>query len=90
MSSFLKQGLRKSNESNRRKVKHHTKAFYQIMNKMDDIANQLVKLDIEITEDNIEVEVKKLIDRDIDSMEKFLLLAKVYNYKEYETENNIS
>ena len=86
MSSFLNQGNRVAKVLEKKKVKRHIKEFYKTLSKLDVVANELKELDIEVTEDNIEVEASKVLGRNIDSMEKFLLLGKL---SIYEVENNI-
>jgi hypothetical protein len=81
MSSYLKNGLRKAKLAERKKTKAHVKAFYQIMNKMDVVAKQLDPM-LEYNEDNIDEYVNPIIGRDLDSMEKFLVLGKLHTAKE--------
>lgn len=80
MSSFLRTTKRKSEISKNKQIKIHTKEFYKILNRLDLIANELKELDIEITEDNVNEEASKILGRDLDSMEKFILLGKMSSY----------
>ena len=86
MSSFMKNGLRQMKVAENRKVKKHIKAFYSIMNTMEDISTQLDP-NLDYTEDNINDYVRPILGRDLDSMETFLVLGKIFNKKE---ENNVS
>jgi len=75
MSNFLKQGKRKSEDYKRRNAKVHTKEFYKILDKISTIVPELLKEDIEYTEENINEYASKYFGRDIDNMEKLLLLG---------------
>jgi 20S proteasome alpha/beta subunit len=75
--SFLKQGYRKDKLQNDKKVKAHLKAFYKIMDDMQALADK-VDLSIEYNEDNIN---DYLDYRDLDPMEKFLVLGKINDRK---------
>jgi len=81
MSSYLKNGQRQAKLADRKKTKKHIKAFYQIMGKMDVIAKQLNPT-LEYNEDNVNDYVKPIFGRDLDSMEKFLVLGKLNTAKE--------
>ena len=86
MSSFMKQGQRQMKVAEDKKVKKHVKAFYSIMNTMEDISKQLDP-NLDYTEENINDYVRPILGRDLDSMETFLVLGKIFNKKE---ENNVS
>ena len=87
MSSFMKQGQRQMKVAEDKKVKKHIKAFYSIMNTMEDISKQLDP-NLDYTEDNINDYVRPILGRDLDSMEKFLVLGKLYHGKEEPSDNN--
>ena len=82
----MKQGLRQMKVAEDKKVKKHVKAFYSIMHTMEEISKELDPT-LEYNEDNINDYVKPMLGRDLDSMEKFLVLSKILNKKE---ENNVS
>lgn len=82
----MKIGLRQMKVAEDKKVKKHVKAFYSIMNTMEEISKELDPT-LEYTEDNINDYVKPMLGRDLDSMEKFLVLGKLHYGKE-ETRNN--
>ena len=86
MSSYMKQGLRKMKVAEDKKVKKHVKAFYSIMHTMEEISKELDPT-LEYNEDNINDYVKPMLGRDLDNMEKFLLLGKL-NVVNNETKNN--
>ena len=86
MSSYMKQGLRKMKVVEDKKVKKHVKAFYSIMHTMEEISKELDPT-LEYNEDNINDYVKPMLGRDLDNMEKFLLLGKL-NIVNNETKNN--
>ena len=77
----MKQGLRQMKVAEDKKVKKHVKAFYSIMHIMEEISKELDPT-LEYTEDNINDYVKPMLGRDLDSMEKFLILSKLSNTKE--------
>ena len=77
MSSFNRQGLRQTKLQENKKVKAHIKGFYDTLGKMEDTATQLLSLDVSVTEDNISEHASKILGREIDDMEKFLLLGKL-------------
>lgn len=82
---FAKKGLRKNIVDKRKKVAFHLKGFYrsvEIMNQLSEHLKETVKE--EITEDNIQDIVKPIINRELDSMEKFLVLSKLHIEKEDE------
>ena len=87
MSSFMKQGLRQMKVAEDKKVKKHVKAFYSIMHTMEEISKELDPT-LEYTEDNINDYVKPMLGRDLDSMEKFLVLGKLHYGKEESSDNN--
>ena len=82
----MKIGLRQMKVAEDKKVKKHVKAFYSIMHTMEEISKELDPT-LEYNEDNINDYVKPMLGRDLDSMEKFLVLGKILNKKE---ENNVS
>ena len=77
----MKSGQRQMKVVNDKKVKQHTKAFYSILGRMDEIAKDLDP-SIEYTEENIDDYVRPSLGRDLDPMEKFLILGKVHHAKE--------
>ena len=87
MSNFMKSGLRQMKVAEDKKVKKHVKAFYSIMHTMEEISKELDPT-LEYTEDNINDYVKPMLGRDLDSMEKFLILGKLHYGKEETTSNN--
>lgn len=87
MSNFMKQGQRQMKVAEDKKVKKHIKAFYSIMNTMEGISKQLDP-NLDYTEDNINDYVRPILGRDLDSMEKFLVLGKLHYGKEESSDNN--
>lgn len=83
----MKQGLRQMKVAEDKKVKQHVKAFYSIMHTMEEISKELDPT-LEYTEDNINDYVKPMLGRDLDSMEKFLVLGKLHYGKEDTSNNN--
>jgi hypothetical protein len=83
----MKNGLRQMKVAENKKVKKHVKAFYSIMDTMETISKELDPT-LEYTEDNINDYVKPMLGRDLDSMEKFLVLGKLHYGKEETTSNN--
>ena len=87
MSNFMKQGQRQMKVAEDKKVKKHIKAFYSIMNTVEDISKQLDP-NLDYTEDNINDYVRPILGRDLDSMEKFLVLGKVHYGREESSSDN--
>ena len=83
----MKSGLRQMKVAEDKKVKQHVKAFYSIMHTMEEISKELDPT-LEYTEDNINDYVRPMLGRDLDSMEKFLILGKLHYGKEETTSNN--
>lgn len=81
MSSFNKKGLRKLKVAEKKQTKKHVKAFYHILKQIDFISKQLDPT-IVYNENNINDYVKPLLGRDLDSMERSLLLSKLNVYEE--------
>lgn len=80
MESY-KSSIRKFKVQENRKVKEHLKEFYKGLNQMESIAVELRQLDVIFTEDNLQEYVTPFLGRDLDSMEKFVLLGKL-NHKQ--------
>jgi len=81
MSSFASVGLRQAKLAERKKTKAHMKAFYKILGEMDVVAKQLDPF-IEYNEENINEYVVPIYGRELDSMEKFVVLGKMHQLKE--------
>ena len=81
MSSYLKNGQRQAKLAERKKTKAHIKAFYNILGQMDVVAKQLDPT-LEYNEENINDYVKPIYGRDLDGMEKMLILGKLFHAKE--------
>ena len=83
----MKSGLRQMKVAEDKKVKKHVKAFYSIMHTMEEISKELDPT-LEYTEDNINDYVKPMLGRDLDAMEKFLVLGKLHYGKENTSSSN--
>jgi len=86
----MNQGLRKTKLIEKKATKSHVKSFYKIIGEMDVVAKQL-NPDLEYNEDNINEYVNPIYGRDLDAMEKMLVLGKLHHTKqpvENETEDN--
>jgi len=81
MSTYKKNGKRQLVVNNKKQTKLHVKKFYSILAQMETISKELDQT-IEYTEDNINDYVKPILGRDLDSMEKFLVLGKLHHGKE--------
>jgi hypothetical protein len=81
MSTYSKNGLRQVKLAEKKKTKTHVKAFYNILDQMDVVAKQLDPM-LEYNEDNINAYINPILGRDLDSMEKFLVLGKLHHTKE--------
>lgn len=80
MSSFNKKGIRSVKVKEKKQTKKHVKAFYHILKQIDFISTQLDPT-IVYNENNINDYSKPLLGRDLDSMEKSLLLSKLNVYE---------
>ena len=80
----MKQGLRQTKLAERKKTKQHIKGFYKILGDMYSIAGQLDP-SIEYKEENIDSHVLPIYGRELDNMEKMVLLGKMNNEKEDNT-----
>lgn len=76
MSTYNKNGSRQVKLAEKKETKKHLKSFYQIIGKLDEIVKQLDK-SVEYTEDNINEYTKPFIGRDLDNMERFMILGKL-------------
>lgn len=87
MITYTQNGARQVKLAERKKNKEHIKHYKRILLEMDDLAVQLKDIDntVELTEDNINEYVNPIYGRDLDGMEKMLVLGKLY----YGKENNI-
>tara|TARA_R110000782_G_scaffold10617_1_gene33058 strand:+ start:156 stop:422 length:267 start_codon:yes stop_codon:yes gene_type:complete len=87
MSTYTN-GLRQVKLADRKSTKKHLKGFYGILKDMDEIAN---RLDIDeandYNEDTINEHVKPIYGRDLDPMEKMLILGKLH-YKNLDEQKN--
>ena len=83
----MKSGLRQMKVAEDKKVKKHVRAFYSIMHTMEEISKELDPT-LEYTEDNINDYVKPMLGRDLDAMEKFLVLGKLHYGKENTSSSN--
>jgi len=81
MNTYKKNGKRAQVVSNKKKTKQHVKQFYNILGIMEKISKDLDP-NVEYTEDNINEYVNPILGRDLDSMEKFLILGKLHYAKE--------
>jgi hypothetical protein len=80
----MNNGARQQKVFENKKTKKHIKAFYKIMGDMDEVAKGLLSThsEVEFTEENINEYVNPIYGRDLDSMEKFLVLGKLHYGKE--------
>lgn len=81
MSSFNNKGLRKHKLQNKKDTKFHLEKFYAIINDVEKLSEQL-DLSLDYTEENINSFVNPLFNRDLDNIEKMLLLGKINSKKQ--------
>ena len=79
MHTFNKSGIRKKNVLDKLNTKKQVKQFYTKLRQINELSDYLKTLEEPITEDNIDSIVPELIGRDLDSMEKSLILARLSN-----------
>jgi len=85
MHTYSKNGLRKVKLQDRNNIKKQVKGFYTRLRQMDDLVDYLITLEDKVTEDNIDNIVPELIGRELDSLERTMILSKIHNY---EVKNN--
>lgn len=86
MKTYTKNGSRQYKLQEDKKVKKQVKEFYTRIKQMDELVSYLVTLKDKVTEDNIDNIVPELIGRELDSLERTLILSKINGY---ETQDNI-
>ena len=79
MHTYSKSGIRKKNVLDKLKTKKQVKTFYTKLRQINELSDFLKTLEEPITEDNIDSIVPELIGRDLDSLEKSLILARLSN-----------
>ena len=79
MHTFNKSGIRKKNVLDKLNTKKQVKQFYTKLRQINELSDYLKTLEEPITEDNIDSIVPDLIGRDLDSMEKSLILSRLSN-----------
>ena len=82
MHTYSKSGIRKKNVLDKLNTKKQVKTFYNKLRQINELSDYLKTLEDKVTEDNIDSIVPELIGRDLDSMEKSLILARLDNGKE--------
>jgi hypothetical protein len=79
MHTFKKNGYRKANVLDKLNTKKQVKTFYTKLRQINELSDYLKTLEDKVTEDNIDSIVPELIGRDLDSMEKSLILSRLSN-----------
>ena len=79
MHTYSKSGIRKKNVLDKLKTKKQVKQFYTKLRQINELSDYLKTLEDKVTEDNIDSIVPELIGRDLDSMEKSLILSILSN-----------
>ena len=82
MHTYSKNGIRKKNVLDKLNTKKQVKTFYTKLRQINELSDYLKTLEDKVTEDNVDSIVSELIGRDLDSMEKILILARLNNGKE--------
>lgn len=77
MATYTKSGSRQVKLSKRKETKFHLKKFYGILDDMEMLAVQIKEKGFEVNEENVNEYALKLYGRELDSMEKMLLLGKL-------------
>ena len=77
MHTYSKSGIRKKNVLNKLSTKKQVKTFYTKLRQINELSDYLKTLEEPITEDNIDSIVPELIGRDLDSIEKSLILNRL-------------
>jgi hypothetical protein len=84
MHTYSKSGIRKKNVLDKLNTKKQVKQFYTKLRQVNELSDYLKTLENKVTEENIDSTVPELIGRDLDSMEKNLILNRLSN----ESNNN--
>ena len=79
MHTYNKNGIRKKNVLDKLSTKKQVKTFYTKLRQINELSDYLKTLEDKVTEDNIDSIVPDLIGRDLDSMEKSLILNRLSN-----------
>ncbi len=79
MHTFNKSGIRKKNVLDKLNTKKQVKQFYTKLRQINELSDYLKTLKDKVTKDNIDSIVPELIGRDLDSMEKSLILSRLSN-----------
>ena len=79
MHTYTKNGYRKANVLDKLNTKKQVKTFYTKLRQINELSDYLKTLEDKVTEDNIDSIVPELIGRDLDSMEKSLILSRLSN-----------
>ena len=79
MHTYSKSGIRKKNVLDKLNTKKQVKQFYTKLRQINELSDYLKTLEDKVTEENIDSIVPDLIGRDLDSMEKSLILARLSN-----------
>lgn len=84
MSSFMKSGIRKFKLFQNKQTKKHIEEFYNIIGDIDRLSTKLKEdnPEVEFTEENIDSYINPIYGRDLDSVERMLLLGKLYDGKQ--------
>ena len=77
MHTYNKNGIRKKNVLDKLNTKKQVKQFYTKLRQINELSDYLKTLEEPVTEDNIDSIVPELIGRDLDSMEKNLILNRL-------------
>ena len=77
MHTYNKNGIRKKNVLDKLNTKKQVKQFYTKLRQINELSDYLKTLEEKVTEDNIDSIVPELIGRDLDSMEKNLILNRL-------------
>ena len=79
MHTFNKSGIRKKNVLDKLSTKKQVKQFYTKLRQINELSDYLKTLEDKVTEENIDSIVPELIGRELDSMEKSLILSRLSN-----------
>lgn len=79
MHTFNKSGIRKKNVLDKLNTKKQVKTFYTKLRQINELSDYLKTLEEPVTEDNVDSIVPELIGRDLDSIERNLILNRLSN-----------
>lgn len=87
MATYKKNGQRVIKVQGAKELKRNLKAFYQTIDNIRVVAEQLSLLDVIYDENNIDDYTRPFIGRDMDEYERFMMLGKIQMIQDEQRNN---